>query len=168
MQESRTHVLPKPGDYTVRYEATVHNRGGQQHHRKILSNAYKYKAVAGPVTECSIKSWPEQVHLGAALGPTYVELKDKAGNLAWSASVVSVSFSSDVLAITHEGAQWEDPAAGVHQLQLAKVVLKPSKGFKAGRPDTGVKCDVELHVTLEKGQLHVKKFVVEVHPGMPR
>jgi hypothetical protein len=167
MQESRTRVLPKPGDYTVRYEATVHNRGGQQQHRWIDSQAYKYKAVAGPVTECGVKGWPEQVHLGAALGPIYVELTGKAGNLAKSASGVSVSFSSDVLAITHEGAQWEEPEAGVHHLQLAKVVLEPTEGFKAGRPDTGVKCDVELRVTLEKRQLPVKKFVVEVYPGVP-
>ena len=167
VQESRTRVLPKPGDYTVRYEATVHNRGGQQYHHKIVSQAYKYKAVAGPVTDCGIKGWPGQVHLGAALGPTYVELMDRAGNLAKSASVLSVSFSSDVLSITHEGAQWEEPAAGVHQLQLANVVLKPTNLFKAGRPDTSVKCDVGLHVVLEKGRLPVNEFVVEVYPGVP-
>jgi len=167
MQESRTRVLPKPGDYIVRYEATVPNRGGQQHHRRIVSQAYKYKAVAGPVTECGIKGWPEQVHLGATLGTTYVELKDRAGNLAKSASVLSVSFSSDVLTITHEGVQWKEPAAGVHQLQLANVVLKPTNMFKAGRPDTGVECDADLRVMLEKGPLLVKKFVVEVYPGVP-
>lgn len=165
LQETRSRMLPKPGEYTVQYVATVRNRGGQQYHHTLTSPAYHYRAVAGPVTDCGAHGWPDKVHLGTGLDSVYVELRDKAGNVARVAAVPPVSFSSDALTITYGAVQWEELAGSAPRLQLAGLVLEPTASFKASGAGTATQCGVELHVNLDKGPPLVNKFDISVYPG---
>ena len=164
VQETGNRALPKPGDYIVQYSATMLNRGGQQYHRTITSAEFKYRAASGPADVCDLSGWPDKIQLGTIPTDMQLCLRDGSGNYT-RAAITSVKLSSDHLDVTCEDGQWGHTAEGHDALQLAAVVLKPRDTFQPLGADKAVKCDVKLHVVLDRGHELTADYKLDVFTG---
>lgn len=165
VQEERKRALPKPGDYTIQYSATMLNKGGRQYHHTIKSHVFKYTAVSGSASACELHGWPEKKQLGPLQNPLLLHLKDRFGNLTKPAVAPKVHLSSGQLDITCEMGQWTQTADGADQLQLAAVVMKPTQAFQLPGADQPMSCDVKLQVTLDKGLQLTHDYKMHVFAG---
>ena len=165
MQEDRKRVLPKPGNYTSQYSATMLNRGGQQYHRTLKSQVFKYTADAGTPAACELHGWPQKLQLGTLQTALRLQLTDRYGNSVKAAAAPAVHLSSDQLDIRCELGQWKQTADGTHQLHLAAVETRPLLGFQLPGPDQAMSCHVKLSVTLDKGLQLTKTYQTDVFAG---
>ena len=160
-------MFPKPGDHTIQYTATMHNRGGQQFHRTIKSSAFRYMAVSGPPVSCQLHGWPEKKQLGTLQnGTLHVVFKDSFGNCTKPAVAPQVVLSSAQLEISCEVGQWRKTEEGADRLQLAAVVVKPMPAFQLPGAGQSVACDVTLRVTLDRGLQLSHNYKMDVFAGM--
>lgn len=165
MQEDRKRVLPKPGNYTGQYSATMLNRGGQQYHRTLKSQVFKYRADAGTPAACELHGWPQKLQLGTLQTALLLQLTDRHGNSVKAAAAPTVHLSCDQLEIRCEVGQWKQTADGTHQLHLTAVEIRPLSGFQLPGPDQAMTCDVKLLVTLDRGLQLTKTYETDVAAG---
>lgn len=158
-------MLPKPGNYTSQYSATMLNRGGQQYHRTLKSHVFKYTADAGTPAACELHGWPQRLYLGTLQTALLLQLTDRHGNSVKAAAAPTVHLSSDQLDIRCEVGQWKQTAEGTHQLHFSAVETKPLPGFQLPGPDHAMTCDVKLSVTLDRGLQLTKSCKTDVFAG---
>lgn len=165
VQEDRKRVLPRPGDYTCQYSATMLNKGGQEYWRTIKSPVFRYKAVCGAPVSCELHGWPQKVQLGALQHVLRLQLKDRFGNSTRGAVAGMVHLSSDQLDITCEVGQWTQAADGAHQLQLSAIRIKPLPAFHLPAAGQPLMCDVKLSVTPDSTLCLTQDYKINIFAG---
>ena len=165
MQEDCKRKLPKPGDYTCQYSATMLNRGGKKHWRTIQSPVFRYTATCGTPVACELHGWPQKVQLGALQHVLLLRLTDRYGNTTKAAAAPTVNLSSDQLDIRCEVGQWMQAADGAHQLQLSAVQIMPLAAFHLPGPGQPMRCDVKLSVTPDRGLCLDHDYKIDVFAG---